>query len=75
MRNAGQPEMLVDPTSISTRFVYNCDMSTALCRSNQNHVHRITHELSNDGNHLKTSYTSYNNGNYLKDSVYHFDRR
>lgn len=70
-----QPEMLVDPSSTSTRLVYNCDMRTELCQSNQNHVHRITHELSNNGEHLKTTYTSYNNGKYLKDSVYHFDKK
>lgn len=70
-----QPEMLVDLSSTSTRLVYNCDMSTELCQSNQNHVHKITHELSNDGNHLKTMYTSYNEGKYLKDSIYHFDRK
>ena len=70
-----QPEMLVDPASTSTRLVYNCDMSTDLCQSKQNHVHKITHELSNSGKHLKTTYTSYNNGTYLKDSIYHFDRK
>jgi len=70
-----QPEMLVDPASTDNSLVYNCDMSTALCQSKQNHVHQITHELSNDGTHLKTIYTSYNNGRHLKDSVYHFDRK
>ena len=70
-----QPEMLVDLSSTSTRLVYDCDMSTALCQSEQNHIHKITHELSENGNHLKTTYTSYNNGAYLKDSIYHFDRK
>jgi hypothetical protein len=70
-----QPEMLVDRSSTSTKLVYNCDMSTELCQSKQNHVHSITHELSNNGNHLKTTYTSFNNGTYLKDSIYHFDRK
>ena len=70
-----QPEMLVDLASTSTRLVYNCDMSTELCQSKQNHVHKISHELSNNGNHLKTTYTSYKDGEYLKDSIYHFDRK
>ena len=70
-----QPEMLVDPASTSTRLVYNCDMSTDLCQSKQNHVHKITHELSNSGKHLKTTYTSYNDGTFLNDSIYHFDRK
>ncbi len=69
-----QPEMLVDLSSTSTKLVYDCDMSTPLCQSEQNHIHKITHELSNNGNHLKTTYTSFNNGTYLKDSIYHFDR-
>jgi len=25
-----QPEMLLDPTSTETKYIYNCDMSTAL---------------------------------------------
>lgn len=70
-----QPEMLVDLASTSTRLVYNCDMGTELCQSKQNHVHKITHELSNNDNHLRTTYTSYNDGEYLKDSIYNFDRK
>jgi len=70
-----QPEMLVDLSSSNTVLVYNCDMSTELCQSKQNHVHKITHELSNDGDHLKTTYTSYNDGRFLKDSIYHFERK
>ena len=70
-----QPEMLVDISSTSTRLIYNCDMSTELCQSKQNHVHKITHELSNNGSHLKTTYTSFDDGRYLKDSIYHFDRK
>lgn len=70
-----QPEMLADLSGTATKLVYNCDMSTELCQSKQNHVHKITHELSNDGSHLKTTYTSYNDGKYLKDSIYHFDKK
>ena len=69
-----QPEMLVDQSSAGNKLVYNCDMSTELCQSGQDHVHTITHELSSDGKHLKTTYTSWSGGKYLKDSVYHFDR-
>jgi len=70
-----QPAMLADLSSTATKLIYNCDMSTELCQSKQNHVHMITHELSSDGNHLKTTYTSYNDGKYLKDSIYHFDKK
>ena len=69
-----QPEMLVELSSAEDKLVYNCDMSTELCQSGQDHVHKITHELSSDGKHLKTTYTSWKDGKHLKNSVYHFDR-
>ena len=70
-----QPEMEADLSSTANLLAYNCDMSTELCQSGQNHVHKIKHELSDEGQHLKTTYTSWNDGKYLKDSVYHFDRK
>jgi hypothetical protein len=70
-----QPEMLADFSSTANRLVYKCDMSTQLCQSGQDHVHKITHELSGGGTHLKTTYTSWKDGEYLKDSVYHFDHK
>ena len=70
-----QPEMEADLSSTANLLAYNCDMSTELCQSGQNHVHKIKHELSDGGKHLKTTYTSWNDGKYLKDSVYHFDRK
>ena len=70
-----QPEMLADPISTSSKLIYNCDMSTDLCQSGQNHIHKITHEISDSGNHLKTTYTSWKGSKYLKDSTYHFDRK
>ncbi|RDH81496.1 MAG: hypothetical protein DIZ80_15565 [endosymbiont of Galathealinum brachiosum] len=70
-----QPEMLANPLSTSNRLIYDCDMTTALCKSGQNHIHKITHEISNKGNHLKTTYTSWKASKYLKDSIYHFDRK
>ena len=69
-----QPEMLADPASTATLLVYNCDMRTALCQSGQNHIHTITHQLSDSDSHLQTTYTSWKDGKYLKDSIYHFDR-
>lgn len=70
-----QPEMIADASSTEDMLVFACDMSTDLCQSDQDHVHKITHELSGGGNHLKTTYTSWKDGQYLKDSVYHFDRQ
>ncbi len=70
-----QPEMEADLSSTKNLITYNCDMSTALCQSGQDHIHKITHEISNQGKHLKTTYTSWKDGKYLKDSVYHFDRK
>ena len=70
-----QQEMLVDLSSTGDKLVYKCDMSTELCQSGQDHVHNISHELSSDGKHLKTTYISWKDGKYLKDSAYHFDRK
>ena len=70
-----QPEMVADLSSTTNSLSYNCDMSTELCQSGQDHVHKIKHELSDGDNHLKTTYTSWKDGKYLKDSVYHFDRK
>ena len=70
-----QPEMLADPISTSSNLIYGCDMKTDLCHSGQNHIHKITHEISDNGNHLKTTYTSWKDSKYLKDSIYHFDRK
>jgi hypothetical protein len=72
-----QPEFIANlEESTPSRFVFDCDMSTELCRSDEDHVHRIIHELSEDGNHLKTSYLSWENKK-LKErhSIYHFDRK
>lgn len=70
-----QPEMIADPASTANMLIYDCDMSTQLCQSGQNHIHKITHEVSGDGRHLKTTYTSWKDSKYLKDSTYHFDRK
>jgi hypothetical protein len=70
-----QPEMLADPISTSSNLIYNCDMNTDLCQSGQNHIHKITHEISGNGNHLKTTYTSWKDSKFLKDSIYHFERK
>ena len=70
-----QPEMIADPASTASMLIYGCDMSTELCQSGQNHIHKITHEVSDSGKHLKTTYTSWKDSKFLKDSTYHFDRK
>lgn len=70
-----QPEMTAALSSDPGSLVFNCDMGTALCQSKENHVHKITHQVSNNGQHLSTTYTSWKDGKYLKDSVYNFDRK
>jgi len=72
-----QPEFIANfKESRENRIVYDCDMSTELCNSNEDHVHKIIHEISNDGKHLKSSYLSWKNKKQKKNSsIYHFDRK
>jgi hypothetical protein len=70
-----QPEFLASLESSANRIVFDCDMSTELCQSWDDHIHRITHELSADGNHLRSTYSSYMNGEHAKDTIFHFDRK
>ena len=71
-----QPELLLDAANSHDRvIVMACDMNTSLCNSSEGHVRMIKHELSQDNNHLKTTYTIYNGGMFEKDSIYHFDRK
>lgn len=70
-----QPEMMAVLSSKANTLTFECDMSTTLCKSNEDHVHKITHKLSDDGKHLTTTYTSWKDGKYLKDSVYNFQRK
>ena len=52
-----------------------CDMNSTLCNSSEGHIHMIRHELSQNNTHLKTTYTTFKDGKYKKDSIYHFDRK
>ncbi len=72
-----QPEFIANlKISTENRIVFDCDMSTELCNSNEDHVHQIIHEISNDGKHLKSSYLSFENKKLKKkSSIYHFDRK
>lgn len=71
-----QPELLLDAASSSDNVIsMACDMSSSLCNSSEGHVHKITHELSQDKNQLKASYTIFKDGKFKKNSVYHFVRK
>ncbi|WP_373034489.1 hypothetical protein [Sulfurimonas sp.] len=72
-----QPEFIANfKKSTPTKIVFDCDMSTEICQSNEDHVHTIIHEITNDGKHLKTSYLSWENKKpKTNSSIYHFDRR
>lgn len=70
-----QPEMKAAPKeSSASKMVFNCDMNTELCNSDDDHVHKITHELM-DNNTLKTTYESYKDGFSVKKSSYIFVRK
>lgn len=72
-----QPEFIADlNASTPERFVFNCDMSTELCSSKEDHVHKIILELTGDGKHLKASYLSWEDGKpKAESSIYYFDRK
>ncbi|MBU0720665.1 hypothetical protein KJ877_04940 [bacterium] len=72
-----QPEFIANlAASTKNRIVFDCDMSTELCLSDEDHVHQIIHEISDKGTHLKTSYLSWENQKPKENSsIYHFDKK
>lgn len=72
-----QPEFIANlEKSAPTRIVFDCDMSTELCQSDEDHVHTIIHELTENGGHLKSSYLSWKDKKPKNiSSIYHFDRK
>ena len=70
-----QPEFLASMESSSRELRFDCDMSTDLCQSWDGHIHRITHQLSEDGMHLRAVYSNFLNGEHTSDTVFHFDRK
>jgi hypothetical protein len=70
-----QPQFVVAEQTDPDRMVFECDASSALCQSDANHIHRIAHQLSNEGAHLKVTYTTWVDGGQKKNSIYHFDRK
>lgn len=71
-----QPELVLDVENSGDRVIaMTCDKESSLCNSSEGHVHMIKHELSQDDNHLTTTYAIYNDGKLQKNSIYHFDRK
>lgn len=72
-----QPEFLANlQESTANRIIFECDMSTELCQSDEDHIHKIIHELSNDGKHLKSSYLAWKDKKlHSSHSIYHFDKK
>lgn len=71
-----QPQFILNAKETTeTKIVFDCDMSTKLCNSNEDHVHKIIHELSENETHLKSSYLGWKNQTpNKKNSIYHFDK-
>lgn len=72
-----QPEFVANlKESTKDRIIFDCDMSTEICQSDEDHVHTIIHEITENGKHLKSSYLSYKDKKpHTKHSIYHFDRK
>ena len=72
-----QPEFILNTKETTkNRIVFDCNMKTELCNSDEDHVHTIIHELSNNGNHLKSSYLGWSEQKpNKKNSIYHFGRK
>ena len=71
-----QPEFLLNlKETTKNKFVFDCDMSTELCQSDEDHIHKIIFELSEEESHLKASYLAWEDKKLRKKhSIYHFDR-
>ncbi len=71
-----QPEFLLNlEETTKDKFVFDCDMSTELCNSTEDHIHKMIFELSDEEDHLKASYLAWKDKKLRKKhSIYHFDR-
>lgn len=71
-----QPELILDSRGTNHNVIsLACDKNNPTCNSNQGHVHKISHELSQNDNHLKTTYTIFKDGKFKKDTIYHFVKK
>ena len=72
-----QPHFIWDAkNSTKEKIIFDCNMETALCKSNEDHIHQIILEFSNEGKHLKSSYMGWTDQKpNKKNSIYHFDKK
>lgn len=72
-----QPQFKMDLNNTTKeRIIFNCNMETTLCKSNDDHIHKIIMEFSDEGKHLKTSYLGWTDQKpNKKNSIYHFDKK
>jgi len=72
-----QPRLVLNlEETTDNRFVFDCDMGTSLCQSFEDHIHRIVHEFSEDGNHMKSYYLGMKDQKWnKKNSIFHYDKR
>lgn len=72
-----QPQFILDlKGSTQEKIIFNCNMETALCQSDEDHIHQIILEFSNEGKHLKSSYLGWTDQKpNKKNSIYHFDKK
>jgi hypothetical protein len=71
-----QPAFILNTKeSNENTFIFDCDMTTKLCQSDEDHIHKMIFEISDKKKHLKASYLSWENKKLKnKHSIYHFDR-
>jgi len=72
-----QPQFILDvKKSTKEKIIFDCNMETTLCKSNEDHIHQIILEFSNGGKHLKSSYLGWTDQKpNKKNSIYHFDKK
>jgi len=72
-----QPQFMMDlKNTTKEKIIFNCNMETTLCKSNDDHIHKIIMEFSDNGKHLKTSYLGWTDQKpNKKNSIYHFDKK
>lgn len=72
-----QPRLVLNlEETTDNKFVFDCDMGTSLCQSYEDHIHKIIHEFSEDGKHMKSSYIGKKNHKVnKKNSIFHYDKR
>lgn len=72
-----QPKFILNPKETSAnRIVFDCDMSTSLCNSDEDHIHRLMIEASENDKHVKLSYLGMRDQKWRKKStITHFDRK